>query len=217
MAVPARPEVPFRGPGRKADVCPQVTLEALRAFSYLPPDDRPAEIVERGASSLRVWRERGTSKPYMFGHGRQFKRGKWPATWYSALEARRHPRALPGAVGRSARRSRRPPRAGRGRGLRRRLQLRRRGTRGTPLVLQGLRAALVRPEEGAVAVRDRKYVRSDQAGECARPGDQRGGCACARKFEGWERSRLAAVATAHPAHLGRNASGINASSRRRLS
>lgn len=80
------PVVPFRGPGRKADVCPQVTLEALRAFSYLPPERRPAEVVAAGRVSLAVWRDRGESKPYMFGHGRGFKRTKWPATWYSAYE-----------------------------------------------------------------------------------------------------------------------------------
>jgi hypothetical protein len=80
------PNVLFRGPGRKTDVCPQVTLEALRAFSYLPPEARPAQLVAASRVSLRVWRERGTSKPYMFGHGRKFKHGKWPATWYSALE-----------------------------------------------------------------------------------------------------------------------------------
>jgi len=80
------PAIPFRGPGRKADVCPQVTLEALRAFSYLAPERRPAEVVAAGRVSLAVWRGRGEAKPYMFGHGRQFKRGKWPSTWYSALE-----------------------------------------------------------------------------------------------------------------------------------
>lgn len=35
------PKVPFRGPGRKGDTCPQVTLEALRAFSYLPVSTPP--------------------------------------------------------------------------------------------------------------------------------------------------------------------------------
>jgi len=80
------PAVPFRGPGRKSDMCPQVTLEALRAFSWLPPGRRPSEVVAAGGVSLRAWRERGSEKPYMFGHGRQFKRVKWPATWYGAFE-----------------------------------------------------------------------------------------------------------------------------------
>ncbi|MDO8964422.1 MAG: hypothetical protein Q7W30_08040 [Coriobacteriia bacterium] len=80
------PDVPFRGPGRKGEFCPQVTLEALRAFSWLPAERRPGEVVATGRVSLRAWRERGTEKPYMFGHGRNFKRGKWPVTWYCALE-----------------------------------------------------------------------------------------------------------------------------------
>jgi hypothetical protein len=63
-----------------------VTLEALRAFSYLPPEHRPAEVVAAGRISLGVWRNRGSEKPYVFGHGRQFKRTKWPSTWYSAFE-----------------------------------------------------------------------------------------------------------------------------------
>jgi hypothetical protein len=86
-AWPCRPEprTGFRGPGRKGDCCPHVTLEALRAFSYLPAARRPAGIPDAARVALRVWRERAVQKPYMFGHGRAFKRGKWPATWYSAL------------------------------------------------------------------------------------------------------------------------------------
>ncbi len=88
LAWPCRPDpaVGFRGPGRKSDFCPQVTLQALRAFSYLSPKRRPAAVVGAGRASLAAWRRRGESQPYMFGHGRRFKRGKWPETWYSALE-----------------------------------------------------------------------------------------------------------------------------------
>ena len=80
------PNVGFRGPGRRDDACPQVTLEALRAFAYLPAERRPPEAVAAGRISLSIWRNRGSEKPYMFGHGRQFKRTKWPPTWYSAFE-----------------------------------------------------------------------------------------------------------------------------------
>lgn len=79
------PAVGFRGPGRKADACPQVGLEALRVFSYLPPARRPDAIAAAARTSLAIWRNRGAGKPYQFGHGRQFKRVKWPAVWYSAL------------------------------------------------------------------------------------------------------------------------------------
>lgn len=86
---PAWPCVPhpvtgFRGPGRKADMCPQVTLEALRAMSRLAPDARPTWLLDVARTSLGCWRERAHTKPYMFGHGRHFKTGKWPLTWYSA-------------------------------------------------------------------------------------------------------------------------------------
>lgn len=94
-AWPCRPEprTGFRGPGRKDDFCPQVTIEALRAFSYLAAERQPEGLPEVASVALRAWRERGAEKPYMFGHGRAFKRGKWPVTWYSAL-------ALLDAVGR---------------------------------------------------------------------------------------------------------------------
>jgi hypothetical protein len=72
----------FRGPGRKHDICPQATLEALRAWSYVPPSERPAEIHEVARISLRVWRTRADEQPYMFGHGARFKTVKWPTTWY---------------------------------------------------------------------------------------------------------------------------------------
>jgi hypothetical protein len=75
----------WRGPGRRGDLCPQVTLEALRLYSYLPPGRRPPQLLEAGRSLLGVWRNRGSEKPYMFGHGRQFKTVKWPPFWYSAL------------------------------------------------------------------------------------------------------------------------------------
>ncbi len=72
----------FRGPGRKGDFCPQATLEALRAWSYVPPDERPAEVHDAARVSLRAWRARADEQPYMFGHGYRFKIVKWPTTWY---------------------------------------------------------------------------------------------------------------------------------------
>jgi len=87
LAWPCRrdPVTGFRGPGRKGDFCPQVTLEALRTFALLPESERPQELLDVARVSLSAWRARGEQKPYMFGHGRTFKIGKWPATWYSAL------------------------------------------------------------------------------------------------------------------------------------
>ncbi|MEO3788389.1 hypothetical protein ABGB12_34100 [Actinocorallia sp. B10E7] len=74
----------FRGPGRKGDFCPQVTLQGLRVFARLPEDQRPPELIRVARVALRAWRMRGTEKPYMFGHGKAFKTVKWPVTWYGA-------------------------------------------------------------------------------------------------------------------------------------
>lgn len=91
-AWPCRPDPGsgWRGPGRKGDVCPQVTLEALLTFSRLRPEGWPRGVsrealLAAGKVSLGIWRDRGAEKPYMFGHGRQFKRVKWWPGWYGAL------------------------------------------------------------------------------------------------------------------------------------
>jgi hypothetical protein len=78
------PAVGFTGPGRKGEPCPMATIEALRAISYLSEAKRPPQTVEAARTLLAVWRERGSMKPYMFGHGRRFKTAKWPVTWYHA-------------------------------------------------------------------------------------------------------------------------------------
>lgn len=77
------PVVRFRGPGRVADVCPLVTLEALRLFARLGDEAARREVMPAVSTVLGVWRARGTERPYMFGHGRSFKTVKWPPTWYS--------------------------------------------------------------------------------------------------------------------------------------
>ncbi|MFA5786246.1 MAG: hypothetical protein WDA71_04545 [Actinomycetota bacterium] len=74
----------WRGPGRKADFCPQVTLEALRTFARLPAARRPPGLIDVARVSLRAWRVRHEEKPYMFGHGRRFATAKWPQFWYDA-------------------------------------------------------------------------------------------------------------------------------------
>jgi hypothetical protein len=84
-AWPCLPAAGFRGPGRRGDPCPMVTLEALRVFGRLPAHRRPAVALEAVRTLLRIWRDRGATRPYVFGHGRSFKTAKWPATWYSVL------------------------------------------------------------------------------------------------------------------------------------
>jgi hypothetical protein len=80
----ADPVTGFRGPGRKSDVCPQVTLEALRTFARLPENGRPDDLDDVARILLRIWERRGFEQPYMFGHGARFKVVKWPPTWYGA-------------------------------------------------------------------------------------------------------------------------------------
>jgi hypothetical protein len=75
----------WRGPGRKADVCPQVTLEGLRVLSRIPDAQRPGWTLEAARTPLEVWRRRGEERPYAFGHGYQFKSVKWPNYWYDVL------------------------------------------------------------------------------------------------------------------------------------
>jgi hypothetical protein len=75
----------WRGPGRKGDFCPMVTLQALRTLARVAPANQPEGILEVARVSLRAWRVRATERPYQFGHGRRFQTVKWPTTWYSVL------------------------------------------------------------------------------------------------------------------------------------
>ena len=78
----AEPATGFRGPGRRTDFCPMVTLEALRTLALLPSDQQPGDVLDAARVALVAWTNRATSKPYMFGHGRTFKTVKWPPFWY---------------------------------------------------------------------------------------------------------------------------------------
>lgn len=86
-AWPCRPDPAsgFRGPGRRADFCPMLVVEALRLYARLPQGLQPPWLLESARVLLRAWRVRDTEKPYVFGHGRQFKTVKWPPTWYGAF------------------------------------------------------------------------------------------------------------------------------------
>jgi hypothetical protein len=80
------PVAKWRGPGRKADACLQVTVEALRLFALVPGSARPRGLESAARTILGAWRARSREKPYFFGHGRRFIEGKWPPTWYDASE-----------------------------------------------------------------------------------------------------------------------------------
>jgi hypothetical protein len=78
-----------RGPGRKDDICPQATLEALKVFSHIPRRDHPKELVDAGRTLLRCY-EHSDHRPYMFGHGTRFRKLRPPFFWYdigSVLDA----------------------------------------------------------------------------------------------------------------------------------
>jgi len=75
-----------RGPGRKDDICPQVTLEALRLFSHLPKETHPEELVNTGRTLLRCYEQSKEHRPYMFGHGSRFKKLRPPFFWYNIGE-----------------------------------------------------------------------------------------------------------------------------------
>jgi len=62
-----------------------LTLEALRAWSWVAPEERPAYLLGVASVLFGVWRTREQTKPYMFGHGYHFKVVKWPTTWCSVL------------------------------------------------------------------------------------------------------------------------------------
>ena len=96
-AWPCVPWGGFRGPGRKGERCPQVTLEALRVFAGLPASRRPAGLDEIARDALRPWLERGAAQPYMFGHGYRFKTVKWPSFWYDVLRTTETMGAYPAA------------------------------------------------------------------------------------------------------------------------
>lgn len=70
---------------RRSDACPQVTLEAARALSWLALDRRPPLAEEAARTLLAFWMRRSEERPYEFGHGYQFKTVKWPPFWYNAL------------------------------------------------------------------------------------------------------------------------------------
>jgi hypothetical protein len=75
-----------RGPGRKDDLCPQVTLEALRVFSYFPKKKHPQGLIEAGRALLKCYENSKEHRPYMFGHGSRFKKLRPPFFWYNIGE-----------------------------------------------------------------------------------------------------------------------------------
>ena len=75
----------FRGPGRKADPCPFVTLAMLKALSAID-EYRDSAACHIGAETLlTLWSESTTQHPYMFYMGTDFRKLKVPLVWYDLL------------------------------------------------------------------------------------------------------------------------------------
>ena len=73
----------FRGPGRVDDVCPMAVVDALRGYWILEEGKRPPSLIAAGQTLLDCWTRRGEYKPYMFGHGRNFRKPRPPFVWYN--------------------------------------------------------------------------------------------------------------------------------------
>ncbi len=74
----------FRGPGKKEDPCPYATLLMVKAL--LPFGSRYRAAVERGAEILlKMWRDRGERKYYLFAMGSGFEKLKAPFVWFDLL------------------------------------------------------------------------------------------------------------------------------------
>lgn len=75
-----------RGPGRKDDICPQATVEALRFYSHFPDDMHPSTLLSAGNTLLDCYSAEDRHRPYMFGHGSGFKKLRPPFFWYNIGE-----------------------------------------------------------------------------------------------------------------------------------
>ena len=75
------PVTGFRGPGRKADFCPQVTLEALRTWARLPPSEQPEQALDVARTAVRAWRVRAVDlagQPTAWSSTRFSFEREWP-------------------------------------------------------------------------------------------------------------------------------------------
>ncbi|MFX1237895.1 MAG: hypothetical protein ACFE8P_09270, partial [Promethearchaeota archaeon] len=76
---------------------PIVVADALRGYWMLPKKQWPSNLIEAGKTLLKCWTNRATDKPYMFGHGKNFRTPRAPFFWYNigtVLDSCRHYPAL---------------------------------------------------------------------------------------------------------------------------
>ena len=82
-----------RGPGRVNDVCPIIVADALRGYWVLSKNKWPKNLIETGKTLLSCWSNRAIEKPFMFGHGKNFRLPRAPFFWYNigtVLDVARH-------------------------------------------------------------------------------------------------------------------------------
>ncbi|MFX1364931.1 MAG: hypothetical protein ACFFCE_16120 [Promethearchaeota archaeon] len=82
-----------RGPGRVNDVCPMIVADALRGYWVIPQNKWPDDLIKAGITLLNCWINRSKDKPYMFGHGKNFRLPRAPFFWYNigtVLDSIRH-------------------------------------------------------------------------------------------------------------------------------
>lgn len=87
------PQASFRGSGKKDDMCPMLMVDALRGLYLIHATQWPKHLIDAGNSLFNCWLKRADEKPYMFGHGRNFRTLKPPFFWYnigSVLDATSH-------------------------------------------------------------------------------------------------------------------------------
>ncbi|MFX0023738.1 MAG: hypothetical protein ACFE9S_15535 [Candidatus Hermodarchaeota archaeon] len=82
-----------RGPGRVNDTCPMIMADALRGYWVISEEKWPNGLLEAGKTLMSCWSNRTEHKPYMFGHGKNFRLPRAPFFWYNigtVLDATRH-------------------------------------------------------------------------------------------------------------------------------
>lgn len=75
----------FRGPGKKADVCPYANLLMLKLLSEVNSHEFDEVIPIALEAVLKLWEDRKERKEYLFGMGTDFKKLKAPLIWFDLL------------------------------------------------------------------------------------------------------------------------------------
>jgi hypothetical protein len=75
----------FRGPGQKGEACPYSNLLSLKLASQYEDLHRHPNTLAAIRILFNHWKERGKSKPFLFGIGTDFNKIKAPFVWYNII------------------------------------------------------------------------------------------------------------------------------------